>query len=1284
MSANPYPGLRPFEVHQYESFFGRDRQIDELLLRLNEHRFVAVVGLSGSGKSSLVKAGLVHRLEVGHLTSAGSDWATAVFRPGSDPIEALAGALDAALEPVVGRAESLLNSTQELLHGTRGGRPPGRNLLLVVDQFEEIFRFQRERHLSARTAAHFVDLLLAVDQDLSSDYRVYVVLTMRSDALGEAAQFEGLPEVLNRCQDPVPRMTSDQLREAVEGPAALTDTRVAPDLLQRLLTEAGQGQDALPLLQHLLWRLWDRRQPAIDGWFDITFKHYEELGGAARALNDHADEVLKSLPLSLQDVARRVFQQLTEVTDGREQRRPTRLSRLATLTGAPLIDVTAVAVRFYDAGLVTSPDRARMSDWEVDITHECLIRQWNSLRAWAKAEMSDRDEFREFARRAERSGGTALLTGSDLVLATRLLEQGHTPAWAERHGGDLGKTVDFIEKSRRKAIEAEALEEQVREQRRRRSMIIAGVGIAVAVVVGLLGLYALRLRQTALDERAVAVNERKKADELRQVAESRFEEALRSEQLAMSAKRQAHDAQLEAEMQRDAAEKGQREVRRQTLLSKLESLPRYATDAPPSEIDERIALLTREAYLLHALVPDEPRGLIEQALVKVTSRGAFSSGLFGHTRGVLSVAFSPDSKRLASASADNSIRLWDLQNRETPPRVLGGQGRGESSGGAQGRGDRPAGEGQDRGHTDEVNVVVFSRDGHLLASGSDDGTARVWDLATGSQPVVLAHPAKSAVFSVAFSPDGSRLATGTIDGKVHLWNLKQQPVGSPLEFDAESKGAVRSLGFLRGGTQLAAIGQGAKGIKVWDLANPALPASTLFGAEESLGGFALSADGFSLVASVGNGPLRVWNLRDPAAAAVEIALGFATAFALSADGRLVATTDGEAFQIWDLSQPAEPILDVPTDGFTAALAFSPDGSKVASGGSSNTVHVWDVPAVRNSNVLRGHTDWVKTVAFSPDGARLASGADDSTIIVWDLRKKSQLLTLATGEPVIALAFSPDGSRLASNGVDQTVRIWETANLSKSPHLLAAGADALSLAFSSDSSRLAVGGSDNEIRVFNLKDFSAAPVVLSRHSEAVLALAFSRDGTRLASGSADGQVLVWDPRRSGDPLQTFAGHDGEVNTVALSPDGNFVASGADDDTVRLWPLDGRSQARVLEGHDAGVFSVVFSPDGTRLASGGWDATVRLSGVDRSTALVVLDSFTDDINVGGLLTTGHELAVGSDDNLVHLVDLWIGAAERICSMVKRNLSLDEWRTYVGIGEYRRTCPALPPGLGAPTGR
>ena len=477
---NPYPGLRPFEVEEFESFFGRDRQIDELLGRLRDRRFVAVVGLSGSGKSSLVRAGLIHRLKVGHLTSAGSRWHVALFRPGSQPIEAMAVALDETIGELHDRAAELRKSTQGVLHSTRDGREPRENLLLVVDQFEEVFRFQRDRQLSDRDAAHFVDLLLAAEQDLSPDYRVYVVLTMRTDYLGDCAQFEGLPEALNRSQYLVPRLTREQTREAIEGPAALMETEIAPDLLQTLLVESSEGRDTLPLLQHALTRLWEKREPAPDGGWQITAAHYRTLGGMAKALNDHADKVLAVLPPDGQELAKKIFQELTEVGQGRDQRRPQRLSQLVRRTHATLPEVTAVVDHFQKASFLSSPDPGRADDWVVDISHESLIRQWETLKNWAVEEAEDRDDYLYIAKRVERGG--ELLTGADLTLALEWRERRHSPEWGKRYGGDFAATVAFIDRSLEEERKQRQQKEEQQQSELRRARQLQRIFGAVAIV----------------------------------------------------------------------------------------------------------------------------------------------------------------------------------------------------------------------------------------------------------------------------------------------------------------------------------------------------------------------------------------------------------------------------------------------------------------------------------------------------------------------------------------------------------------------------------------------------------------------------------------------------------------------------------------------------------------------------------------------------------------------------------------------------------------------------------
>ncbi len=307
MFLNPFPGLRPFRSSENHLFFGRDDQNHELLKKLRRNRFLAVVGTSGSGKSSLVRAGLLPRLHGGFMTQAGSSWRIAVFRPGHDPIGNLAQALNApqalgnAKEEVVDQATIIETTLRRgdlgLVDATRQARlQPHENLLVVVDQFEELFRFKQASESGQRgdEAEAFVTLLLEAAK--SETVSLYVVLTMRSDFLGDCSQFRDLPEAMNEGQYLVPRMTRAQREAAISGPVAVGGGQVAPRLVQQLLNDVGDNPDQLPILQHALMRTWDHWTQHHQDAEPIDIEHYESIGGMNQALSFHADEAYQELP----------------------------------------------------------------------------------------------------------------------------------------------------------------------------------------------------------------------------------------------------------------------------------------------------------------------------------------------------------------------------------------------------------------------------------------------------------------------------------------------------------------------------------------------------------------------------------------------------------------------------------------------------------------------------------------------------------------------------------------------------------------------------------------------------------------------------------------------------------------------------------------------------------------------------------------------------------------------------------------------------------------------------
>lgn len=462
---NPFPGLRPFEPHESSLYFGRDDYVDELLAHLEKTRFLAVVGTSGGGKSSLIRAGLLPALNRGYLVGAGSHWRVALLRPGDDPIGELAKALGQPCETLDRSSMGLVEAAQAMRLEKR------QNLLVIVDQFEELFRF----HTLALEwggggeANAFVKLLLRATEQ--NDLPIYVVITMRSDYLGDCAQFSGLPEALNHGQYLIPRMTRDQLSEAIEGPVAVGRAEIAPRLVQRLLNDAGDAPDQLPILQHALMRTWEHWRLSCCHDVPIDLEHYRAVGDMAEALNRHADEVLNHLTEAQQEIAEAMFRCLTESDRiKRDTRRPTKLQVIADVVGAPWENVAAVADEFRHSGrnfITPPPGKPLEADSVLDIGHESLIRQWSKLSHWVEKEAQSAVEYQRLKLTACRwkKGEAQLWYGKDLVaIMTWKAQQQPTAAWACRYGTleEFTAAEEFL-----RASEAEQQAKRKYEERQR-------------------------------------------------------------------------------------------------------------------------------------------------------------------------------------------------------------------------------------------------------------------------------------------------------------------------------------------------------------------------------------------------------------------------------------------------------------------------------------------------------------------------------------------------------------------------------------------------------------------------------------------------------------------------------------------------------------------------------------------------------------------------------------------------------------------------------------------------
>jgi hypothetical protein len=505
--SNPFPGLRPFEADEEHLFFGREREVDALLRRLRATRFLLVAGSSGTGKSSLVRSGLIPALESGFMLKAGSSWRIAIFRPGDNPIGNLASALDAP--DVIGATGELAETNRVLIDATlhrsslgivqavrQAHVPAHDNVLVIVDQFEELFRFRRSGPggNSTNEAVAFFKLLLEASSQ--KDVPIYVVLTMRSDFLGDCIGFQGLPEAINEGLYLIPRMTRDELRSAIASPVAVAGGAIAQRLVLRLLNDLGDNQDQLPLLQHALMRTWDHWARRGEQTPDIDIADYESIGGLQHALSIHAEEAFQEA-VSLGDgqIVETMFKALTDTySDFRGVRRACSIAELAAVCEVPEADVARVVEIFRRPGrcfLTPYAGVSLESRTIVDLSHESLMRCWTRLAAWTEEERESAVSYMRISQAAswfaESSGALWIDPQLETGLQWRRTNR-PTAAWAERYDSNFAQAMDFHDRSQQQR----EVERQKESARKRARQVAIYVLATLLLAIGTLAVVAYR------------------------------------------------------------------------------------------------------------------------------------------------------------------------------------------------------------------------------------------------------------------------------------------------------------------------------------------------------------------------------------------------------------------------------------------------------------------------------------------------------------------------------------------------------------------------------------------------------------------------------------------------------------------------------------------------------------------------------------------------------------------------------------------------------------------------
>jgi WD40 repeat protein/transcriptional regulator with XRE-family HTH domain len=1177
----PYKGLLFFDESDADLFFGRETLTSLLtghvidLAMDSSLRFLTVVGASGSGKSSLVRAGLAVALK-----RAG--WDTRVFTPTANPLK-------------------ILSANMNALHGKSAER-----VLLLVDQFEEVFTLCHDETERIK----FIEQLLSAAQEESR--KTTVVIALRADFYPHCAQYPLLRQAVAAEQDYIGQMTTEELRRAIEEPAKRGGWEFEPGLVDVLMQDisahGSQEPGALPLLSHALLATWERRQGRL-----FTLDGYRASGGVQGAIAETAESVFADhLNQEQQKLAHDVFLRLTELGEGTEDtRRRAALNELVRQTGeaAPL---RAVLNILAEARLVT------LNEDSAEVAHEALIREWQRLRDWLNEDREGLKLHRhltETVREWESRGRDV----SELYRGARLA---HAREWMETHGDRLNQSerdflVASVEQEQHEALEREAqrqreleaaqrlaetekarVEEQARSIKQLRQRAVYLVAVLVMAVIS--AIFA-----------GILANQNSK--------------------LASTNASIADMAQIEAAARATAEANAIQESNKAKQQALIASVRELAGNANLNlEVDpERSILLALQAVALTDAAGQPPLLEAQDALHRAVQTSRAQLTLRGHTGELTGLTFSPDGTRLATISDDGTVRVWGAATGKellTIPititannlyRILSFSPDGKRLAASDGHLAKvwDSASGQElltlSGHTDEVLAVIFSPDGARLATASADGSVKLWDAASGQEMLALSgsvppDPGSLPRNALAFSPDGTRLAAGR-NTTVTIWGTTSGQVVRTLP----QPGTVYSLTFSPDGNHLV-TGSSIMSWVLWDIST-GQRLLTAFGHVSLVTRVVFDSTGKRLATASEDGTAKIW---DAATGRELLTLSGHTSglegAAFSPDGRFLATAGRDStVKIWDISPRggSEWFNLVGHSDRLWGLAYSSDGTRIATGSADKTVKIWNAKTGEELFTLPGFTLLVTGIAFSPDGTRLvvSKGTENEfDATVWDLAKRTQLLSLHHDAIVFGAAYSPDGKYVATSSQDGVAKIWdaETGNLLH--ELKGHTANIGMLAYSPDGTLLATASEDGTAKIWDAATGKTL-LTLSNHKVVVQGVAFSPDGSRLATASNDGTAKLWEVA-TGRELFTLTGHTGGVYGVAFSPDDQRLATGSVDRTIKIWDMSAGpgAQPLTLYGHTGAIARLAFSPDGTRLVTTSRDGTARVYALNTEDLIAIAKS------------------------------------------------------------------------------
>lgn len=1182
--AAPYPGMVPFDEKDAPYFFGRKRVIEALQDRLEHQGLVLLIGPSGSGKSSLLQAGLLANLE-----DRKPEIRALTLRPGAAPL--------AALEMMLGGAFG-----SEQIAAVRGTTSV---LWLVVDPLEEVF---------SQATPEAQDVFFKALRALAQMPGCRVLAALRADFYQDLMNSTLWPVGPEERVDLGP-LGVEELLLAIVKPAERCGVRVEPMLAERLVQQSDTRQPGmLPVLQETMRRLWDRRVQRL-----LTLAAYKELGGDGKSgfaaslalVADAALGELRSRDARCEAITRRIFLRLVQFGEGRPDTRRQQSERALRIEGEEGGAFDATLALLTERRLLTCTGGQQEGQGRlVDLAHEALLDGWPALAGWrrdkAQAEQARRrweNKVKEWERRGRERYG--------------LLDAGEVPKVQEwlvsADASDVGAPDGLV------ALLRGSMREQQRQQRQWR-------GVALVLALLLLGMAVAGWEASARRTEALVQLAANHTEQGRQLllsgrpgqALAYLNQAYRETGIG------AHSvlrfllarAASQATTQRIVLRGHSGPVSSAVFSADGDRVVTASNDCTARIWDARsgrvATVLDGHTRAITSAVFDPDGGRVVTASVDHTARIWDSRGgkvlviLAGHVGPLWSATFSTDGSRVVTASEDGTARLWDARSGHAV-RVL-------------------------RGHGSAVTSAVFSPNGNRIVTVADhDNTARVWDAKSGQALAMLKCPGEKMVSSAVFSPDGGRVVTACWDGSALVWDVQSGDLaGTP---GPPSRRIAWDAQFSPDGT-LIVTADGDKIATVRDARTGYLIAR-LEGHESDVRAAMFSPDGSQVVTASDDKTARVWDVRSGQVLAVlwgHEAHVSSARFSLDGSWVVTASKDGTA-RVWSVRSGR--VLAMP-EGHQATVnsgVFSPDGNRVVTASNDRTARIWDARSGQMLALLRGHKEPVNFAMFSPDGSCVVTASNDATARVWDVHS-GQVLAQLVGHanPVIRAAFSPDGSHVVTASLDGTARVWDRRSGTTLAVLDGHKGGCDSATFSPDGGRVltATKGMARVWDVHSGKVLARLPrvgeAVFSPEGDRVFATgagtgwvfnawngrvlavlktdgglcgspAFSPDGNRVVMIYGGEAAGIWDAR-IGKMLATIDGQretDRQRETfwsAAFSPDGSRVVTTSIGNTVRIWDaLNGKLLAN-LAGHNETVWFAAFSPDGSRVVTASDDRTARI--------------------------------------------------------------------------------------------